>query len=440
MAGSGFFQSGSPATFTVRARPGCPPATTAPSAPAWWARGRATACGGVGAAPESDLMLVACLGDQVGTQTTLARAIAYAADPTTEGGSAANAADIIVVLARPERRGVGPHLDARPGTAGRRGQRSRRAGHRHLLGGEQRQQRRRPRGPRGLARGRHRRGPVDQHGPRGQRRARVRGRAHRPRGQRGQHARGQRLRPLDRHELRRTLRRRLRRARPVGAARPSRATQLREIMHTTADQIGGVVYDAAGHNDDYGFGRVNAFAAVRAAARRVTLMTNPVDFNDVPEGETTARSITWDVEGVEDFTFEVTSRPDDHDRPGERVPAAARPERHRHLPRRRRHRPGPDLAHLHGHDRGRHRDAARSRCTASRRTRRGPSTSRPTPSSARRRRSSWSWTSRRRWIWTAGDGRTRVQVLRESAGIFVDTLRAGHGRRDRAVRPGRDAR
>ena len=40
--------------------------------------------GGCGAAPESELMLVACLTDQVGTQTTLARAVAYAADPSTE--------------------------------------------------------------------------------------------------------------------------------------------------------------------------------------------------------------------------------------------------------------------------------------------------------------------------------------------------------------------
>ena len=41
--------------------------------------------------------------------------------------------------------------------------------------------------------------------------------------------------------------------------------QLRSIMRDTADKIGGVVYDANGHNDDYGFGRVNAAAAVKAA-------------------------------------------------------------------------------------------------------------------------------------------------------------------------------
>ena len=31
-------------------------------------------------------------------------------------------------------------------------------------------------------------------------------------------------------------------------------------------KIGGVVYDANGHNDDYGFGRVNAHRAVQLAA------------------------------------------------------------------------------------------------------------------------------------------------------------------------------
>ena len=40
--------------------------------------------GGCGAAPECELMLVVCLGDQVGTQTTLARAVAYAADPSRD--------------------------------------------------------------------------------------------------------------------------------------------------------------------------------------------------------------------------------------------------------------------------------------------------------------------------------------------------------------------
>ena len=54
--------------------------------------------GGSGAAPECELMLIACLGDQVGTQTTLARAVGYAADPSTvvAGADPADGADILV--------------------------------------------------------------------------------------------------------------------------------------------------------------------------------------------------------------------------------------------------------------------------------------------------------------------------------------------------------
>ncbi len=39
----------------------------------------------------------------------------------------------------------------------------------------------------------------------------------------------------------------------------------RMIVEQTADKVGGVVYDSAGHNDHYGFGRVNAGRALRAA-------------------------------------------------------------------------------------------------------------------------------------------------------------------------------
>jgi len=53
--------------------------------------------GGCGGAPESTLLPIACLVDQIGSQATLARAVAYAADPTTEDPSAApeHGADII---------------------------------------------------------------------------------------------------------------------------------------------------------------------------------------------------------------------------------------------------------------------------------------------------------------------------------------------------------
>ena len=53
--------------------------------------------GGCGSAPEADLLAISCLEDQVGSQATLARAIAYAANPTREDSqaSAADGADII---------------------------------------------------------------------------------------------------------------------------------------------------------------------------------------------------------------------------------------------------------------------------------------------------------------------------------------------------------
>jgi subtilisin family serine protease len=58
---------------------------------------RTNAVGGCGSAPEADLITIACLPDQVGSQLTLARAIAYAADPTTEDPQAPqdSGADVI---------------------------------------------------------------------------------------------------------------------------------------------------------------------------------------------------------------------------------------------------------------------------------------------------------------------------------------------------------
>jgi thermitase len=52
---------------------------------------------GCGAANNASFIPIACLGDQVGSQVTLARSIAYAADPTTENSDANkdNGADII---------------------------------------------------------------------------------------------------------------------------------------------------------------------------------------------------------------------------------------------------------------------------------------------------------------------------------------------------------
>lgn len=64
-------------------------------------------CGGCGIAFECELLLIACLRDQVGTQNTLARAIAYAVDPSTEidGANPSTGADIISCSLGPSRTG-----------------------------------------------------------------------------------------------------------------------------------------------------------------------------------------------------------------------------------------------------------------------------------------------------------------------------------------------
>ncbi len=50
--------------------------------------------------------------------------------------------------------------------------------------------------------------------------------------------------------------------------------QLRRLMRDTADKIGGVIYDANGHHADYGFGRVNAYRAVLRASRPQLVVGN----------------------------------------------------------------------------------------------------------------------------------------------------------------------
>lgn len=78
---SGFFADGTdPATFTP-GTVGMPDSDHGTFCAGMVGARHNNNVGGCGAAPESELMLVACLGDQVGTQTTLARAVAYAADP-----------------------------------------------------------------------------------------------------------------------------------------------------------------------------------------------------------------------------------------------------------------------------------------------------------------------------------------------------------------------
>jgi hypothetical protein len=85
--------------------------------------------------------------------------------------------------------------------------------------------------------------------------------------------------------------------------------EVRQVLRDTAEQIGGVTYGADGHHDDYGFGRINARAAVCAALRSVTLSSSTLTFDSVVEGTATVRAAVFDVAGCGDVTLQVTSGP-----------------------------------------------------------------------------------------------------------------------------------
>lgn len=306
---SGFFTSGSPANFT-QSTAGMPGSSHGTFCAGMAGGRRGNGHGGVGAAPDSSLMLLACLNDQVGSQTTLARAIAYAADPNTEvpGSPAGSGADIIVSSLGPNGAdwALTTTLDlALQGAAvnGRGGRgcavfwaasngNNVNVSLDHVVSH-----------PDVIAVVRSTRMDLEDNAARGPEVELI--------------APGvDVVSCLPGNTYGRSTGTSFAAPCTAGCAalalsiRPDLTRdQLRQIMRDTADQIGGVVYDASGHNDDYGFGRVNAFEAVKAAARRVQLLTAAVVFNDVPEHQTTARAIVWEVSAVEDITFEVVSGP-----------------------------------------------------------------------------------------------------------------------------------
>lgn len=222
--------------------------------------------GGVGAAPDCTLMLIACLGDQIGTQTTLARSVAYAIDPNNEvqGAAAGSCADILVCS-------LGPNganwqmtatlelaLDQTP--SGRQGKGlavfwaasngrnvdvslDKVVSHRNVI-----------------AVVRSNRNDLEDNTARGTEVELI--------------APG-----VDVFSTRSGNRYGISTgtsyAAPCAAGcaalalsmnRSLTAGQLRTIMRDSADKIGGVQYDANGHNPDYGFGRVNALQAVLVAS------------------------------------------------------------------------------------------------------------------------------------------------------------------------------
>lgn len=59
----------------------------------------------------------------------------------------------------------------------------------------------------------------------------------------------------------------------------------------------------------YGFGRLDAAAAVEAAGWRISLATPALNFNDVPEGETTLRAVRFDVQSLWPVGFQIVAGP-----------------------------------------------------------------------------------------------------------------------------------
>ena len=104
--------------------------------------------------------------------------------------------------------------------------------------------------------------------------------------------------------------------------------QVRDILRDTAIKIdagntdptgrwrdgGGRISTDPGYtgpvvSEFFGFGRIDAAAAVRRAGWQIDLRTPALAFNDVPEGETTVRGVRFDVQSRWAATFELTAGP-----------------------------------------------------------------------------------------------------------------------------------
>ena len=90
--------------------------------------------------------------------------------------------------------------------------------------------------------------------------------------------------------------------------------EVRDILRATAIQIDAANTDPVGQwvggfSQWYGAGRINAADAVCGRSVAVTLQTPSVNFNSVPEGETTVRSVTFGVEGCQPARFDVVAGP-----------------------------------------------------------------------------------------------------------------------------------
>ncbi len=230
---------------------------------------------GCGSAPECQLMLLAALGDQVGTQATLARAVAYAANPRLEvtGASATSGADVIVSSLGPNGANwaLTSVLDNAIMFATRQGRRGRGTpifwassnGNNVDISLDQVVSH-----PNVIAVGRSQRNDTEDNSARGTQLDFLA-----PGVNVTSTASGGGTRMASGTSYAAPL------AAGVGALvlgiNPDlTAEDVRRIMRDTCDKIGGATYDSSGHNDDYGHGRINAFRAIIRGLQSIALQGN----------------------------------------------------------------------------------------------------------------------------------------------------------------------
>lgn len=104
----------------------------------------------------------------------------------------------------------------------------------------------------------------------------------------------------------------------VLSANPSLTNQeVRDIIESTTDKISPALYayaNTAGRpngtwHEEVGYGRINAHAAICAAVEDVILTTASIVFNDVPAGETVLRAATFSVQSCSNIDLQITAGP-----------------------------------------------------------------------------------------------------------------------------------
>ncbi|MDP2672124.1 MAG: Ig-like domain-containing protein [Candidatus Daviesbacteria bacterium] len=89
----------------------------------------------------------------------------------------------------------------------------------------------------------------------------------------------------------------------IYSAKPDLTTQqVTDIITSTADKVGGATYDSNGWNDHYGFGRINAGAALQKAVGS----TAPPPDTAAPNIVITFPTAGSTISGIIDFTADVT--------------------------------------------------------------------------------------------------------------------------------------